>query len=71
MAYLGCLRRGPTEEADSVLAMKGWLRGLSLTSLHNMYALTCSYKQDMFTNQTSSSVLVCNAEHGCGNKGAL
>ena len=25
---------GPTEEADSVRAMKGWARGLSLTSLH-------------------------------------
>ena len=30
---LGCLRRGPTEEADSVRAIKG-RRGLSLTSLH-------------------------------------
>ena len=31
---LGCLRKGPTEEVDSVRAMKGWARGLSLTSLH-------------------------------------
>ena len=30
---LGCLRSGPTDEADSVRAMKG-RRGLSLTSLH-------------------------------------
>ncbi len=28
------MRKGPTEEADSVRAMKGWVRGLSLTSLH-------------------------------------
>ncbi len=34
-ADLGCLRRGPTEEVDSVLAMKGAdCLGLSLMSLH-------------------------------------
>ena len=33
-ACLGCLRKGPTDEVDSVRAMKGWARGLSLTSLH-------------------------------------
>ena len=49
VAYLGCLRRGPTEEADSVLAMKGWLRGLSLTSLHDKHTLTCRYKHDILT----------------------